>query len=355
MSVYSTLKMFHFPDKINSLDRNIDEVLAPVHIRLKPTNACNHSCSFCAYRRDDMQLGKDMDIKDSIPREKIIEMIEDFSEMGVKAVTFTGGGEPLVYKYIDEAALLLAEKKIKFSLLTNGAFLKGAYAEIFSKYATWVRVSIDGFDGESYAMSRNCSVKEFDKVLSNIKAFQELNGTCYLGVSYIINRESAPHVYEMTKQLKDLGVDSVKLSPCIMGNTAEESNAYHNDFFEQTKLLCEKAAKDFTDEKCDVYDSYHLMENKFEKKYDWCPMIQVKPVIGADQNVYSCQDKAYNLDSGLLGNLKNCRFKDFWLKGKETFLKINPAIECNHHCVVNEHNKMLLTYLDTNMDHKEFV
>ncbi len=354
MSVYSSLKILHFQDKIESLAVD-KETTAPIHIRVKPTNACNHSCGFCAYRRDDMQLGKDMQIQDFIPRDKMLEMIEDFSEMGVKAVTFTGGGEPLVYKYIDEAAALLAEKNIKFSLLTNGAKLQGTHAEIFSKHATWIRVSLDGYDGESYAASRGCSTKEFEKVLHNIEQFQKLNGQCYMGVSYIINKESASHVYEMTKRLKDLGVNSVKLSPCIMGDTAEDNNAYHSSFYSHTKELCQKAVDDFHDEQCDVFDSYHLMEGKFSKEYSWCPMMQVKPVIGADQNVYSCQDKAYNLESGLLGSIANQRFKDFWFDNKETFMKINPAKECNHHCVVNEHNKMLLSYLDTDEGHKEFV
>jgi len=45
-----------------------------------------------------MQLGEDMDQKDQIPEDKMMEIVEDLVNMGVKAVTFSGGGEPFLYK-----------------------------------------------------------------------------------------------------------------------------------------------------------------------------------------------------------------------------------------------------------------
>ena len=78
------------------------EVRAPVHIRIKPTNVCNHDCYFCAYRSQDMSLGEDMDKRDRIPREKMLEIADDLVAMGVEAVTFSGGGEPLIYPHLVE-------------------------------------------------------------------------------------------------------------------------------------------------------------------------------------------------------------------------------------------------------------
>ncbi|MBD3866468.1 radical SAM protein, partial [Campylobacter fetus] len=36
--IYSKYKMFHYPKKIDSL--NTDEILPPLQVRIKPTNAC---------------------------------------------------------------------------------------------------------------------------------------------------------------------------------------------------------------------------------------------------------------------------------------------------------------------------
>jgi len=68
--LYSKLKMFHFPEKLASLPYDVPEILPPLHIRLKPTNICNHNCWYCAYRRENIQLGKDMVIREQIPEEK---------------------------------------------------------------------------------------------------------------------------------------------------------------------------------------------------------------------------------------------------------------------------------------------
>ena len=70
----------------------------PIHVRNKPINVCNHHYWYCAYKAEDMQLDEDMDQKDQIPEDKMMEIVEDLVNMVVKAVTFSGGGEPFLYK-----------------------------------------------------------------------------------------------------------------------------------------------------------------------------------------------------------------------------------------------------------------
>ena len=98
--LYTNLKIFHFKEKLDTIPQSTDEIAPPVHIRMKPTNVCGHNCGYCAYRSDDLQLGKYMVQKDYIPREKMMEVIDDIVEMGVKAVTFSGGGDPFYYPYL---------------------------------------------------------------------------------------------------------------------------------------------------------------------------------------------------------------------------------------------------------------
>ncbi len=144
--LYTKTKVFHFKDKLDSLPKENPAILAPIHIRIKPTNVCNHNCHYCAYRVDNLQLGKDMVTRDFIPREKMLEIIDDLVEMKVRAVTFSGGGEPFCYPYLLEAVKNLARGGIKFASLTNGALLTGEIANFFAKNATWLRISIDGWD-----------------------------------------------------------------------------------------------------------------------------------------------------------------------------------------------------------------
>ena len=93
-SLYTPFKIFHYQEKLDSLLREINTTLPPLHIRIKPTNVCNHNCWYCAYRASDLQLGQDMNVCDAIPEVKMLEIVDDIVGMGVQAVTFSGGGEP---------------------------------------------------------------------------------------------------------------------------------------------------------------------------------------------------------------------------------------------------------------------
>ena len=352
-NLYTQLKIFHFNEKLNSLPQSKDKILSPIHVRIKPTNACNHNCKYCAYRVEDLQLGQDMVIRDYIPKEKMLEIVDDLVEMGVKAVTFSGGGEPFVYPYLLETVKKLSETNIKFSSLTNGAMLKGEVAEIFARHGTWIRVSMDGWDDESYLDYRGVGGREFSKIMKNIEDFQKLGGKCFLGVSIIVDKKNSSHIYELVKKLKVIGVRTVKISPCIISNSGKENNEYHQTIFETVRNQISEA-KTIQDEKFEIFDAYHTQLESFEKNYHWCPYLQILPIIGADSKIYSCQDKAYTAE-GMIGSIEHQRFKDFWFSDKNKFFKVKPCIMCNHHCVADNKNKMIFEYLNTDKEHLEFV
>ncbi len=349
------MKIFHFKDKIDSLPESVNKIMPPIHIRIKPTNVCNHNCSYCAYRVSKLQLGKDMVLRDQIPREKMMEILDGMADMGVRSVTFSGGGEPFCYPYLLETIKKLSQTSVKFAALTNGAKLQGELAELFAHNGTWLRISIDGWDDESYAEYRSVAYGEFSKIMRNIKDFKRYGGKCYLGVCIIVDNKNAPHVYDLMKKLKTSGVDNVKVAPCIISNSGRENNEYHKLIFERVKEQIGRALSELADERFEVFDSYHGQLESFEKRYSWCPYLQILPIIGADLNIYSCQDKAYNLEEGLIGSIKNQRFRDFWFADKNKFFKIAPSIHCNHHCVANAKNTLILDYLNTDKEHLEFV
>lgn len=353
--LYTKMKVFHFKEKLDSLPLEIEKVLPPLHIRIKPTNICGHNCWYCAYRADNLQLGQDMVRTNYIPKDKMMEIIEDIIDMQVKAVTFSGGGDPFTYPYLLDAVRKLSDTSVKFAALTNASKLDGEAAKVFAHNAIWLRVSIDGWDSRSYAEYRRVPEDEFKKVMNNIENFSKLDGGCHLGVSIIVDRKNASHIYDLARMLKNVGVNSVKIAPCIVSNDGKDNNKYHKPIFSTVKDEVRKAFEELADDNFEVFDSYHGQLDSFKKDYAWCPFLQILPVIGADMNVYPCQDKAYNLKEGCIGSIKYMRFKDFWYSDKSVFFKINPSLVCNHHCVANEKNRLIFEYLKTNKGHLEFV
>lgn len=353
MSVYSSLKIFHFPEKLNSLPRE-QAITAPVHIRWKPTNRCNHRCRYCAYRDDALQLGQDMSELDVTPREKALEIARDIVAMGVRAVTFSGGGEPLAFPHLLEVGQVLHDGGVKLATLTNGALLAGELAAFFARNAVWVRVSMDGWDDASYSRYRGIKDGEYSRIMRNIEKFSALGGDCVLGVSLIVDAENAVHVPESLRRLKEAGVSSVKVSACVVSNDAAENNAYHAPHFALVRDHIARAKNELEDAGFEIVDAWHTLDDRFNKGYDWCPFSQVLAVIGADLGVYPCQDKAYNKDA-LLGSLDGQSFRQFWETGKQRFFMIQPCRDCVHHCVANDKNKMILDYLQQSDGHGDFV
>ncbi len=354
-NLYTKMKIFHFKEKVDSLPLRVPAILPPIHIRIKPTNVCGHNCRYCAYRKDNLQLGKDMVARDFIPREKMLEIADDIVAMGVKAVTFSGGGDPFCYPFLLDTVKRLDEGDVKFAALTNGSRLNGELAEFFADRARWIRISMDGWNAASYSEYRGVGADEFAKVTGNIRDFKKIGSKCYMGVSIIADKINAAHIHELIKMLHGIGVDSVKVSPCIVSDSGVENNEYHAPVAEMIKTGIASAKREFQSDAFEIFDSYHKQLEAFNKSYTWCPYQQILPVIGADLNVYPCQDKAYNLESGLLGSLKHQRFKDFWFSDKNVFFKINPSRDCNHHCISHERNKLILEYLDADTGHLEFV
>ncbi|MCP4764548.1 MAG: radical SAM protein [archaeon] len=354
-SLYTNMKIFHYKEKIDSLPESVDTILPPIHIRIKPTNVCNHNCRYCAYRAQNLQLGKDMRFKDAIPKEKMLDIVDELDELGVQAVTFSGGGEPFCYPHLLETIKKFSKTKIKFAALTNGSRLNGDVAELFAHYGTWLRVSIDGWDDKSYSNYRGVGEGAFTEVMQNMENFKNLKGNCYLGVSIIVDRINANQLYYLIGLMKNAGVDSVKVSPCIISNDSRENNKYHQSIYKSVKAEIEKAVADLTGTGFEIYDSYHELNNKFHKSYSWCPYLQILPIIGADLNIYSCQDKAYNLKEGLLGTMQKKSFKNFWFSEKKQFFSIDPSKHCNHHCIANNKNELLLEYLNRDHAHGSFV
>ena len=357
-NVYSNSKMFHYHDKLDDIQAG--RLSAPIHVRLKPTNSCTHRCYYCCYRNDELYLSERMNERDKIGREKMQEIISDLGQMGVKAVTLTGGGEPLCYRYIVETIQGLLDAGIKVAMLTHGGLLKGEVAELLARRAVWVRISMDAADRETYAKNRGVALEEFDRVCENIRNFADVEGRkCVLGLNLIVTKDNSADVLDFFRMAKELGADHVKASGAVVSTKRRENAEYIKPFYQSVKDQIAEGIRTFGDDSFAIIDKFHLpdsTEEGFERQYKWCPFAQYLTVIAADENVYTCQDKAYT-SSGLLGSIKNKSFAKLWFSDelKQKLLTLNPGKECRHHCVAHGKNVMLLDYFEADQEHLDFV
>lgn len=329
---YSNNKIVWFNEKLISLRDNY--VTAPIYVRIKPINQCQHKCFFCVYNGDYSGMHENMSKKDMLSKDKIFEILDDFKEIGVKAITYSGGGEPLLYPHIIDTFKKTKDNGIDLSIITNGQLLKGEKLKQLIN-AKWVRISMDYHNEKEFSKSRLVSKKMFFQIINNIRDFSTQKNNCELTVNYIVTKLNCETIIQAIDFIKGLGVNNIRLSPLW----TQDFMAYHKDIKQKVIADIDYARKQYETEDFKIFDSYNISKEQLNRTYNKCYVMQTIPVIGADGNVYTCHNKAYD-DDGLIGNINDKSFKDLWFS-KEThdfFNKFDPSIKCSHQCANDSKN-----------------
>jgi len=131
-----------FPAKLlGYVERFRKRGLSPVHLSLSLTNECQLRCLYCSQSDRDRDLKLDYDY--------LIDVLQVLRGKGLDAVTFTGGGEPLLYPRFPDVVEVCANLGLKMGLTTNGIALCDVrpLSETLARL-DWVRISFDRYRKE---------------------------------------------------------------------------------------------------------------------------------------------------------------------------------------------------------------
>lgn len=359
---YSSLKIFYHMDALEKLHESMSgsgkKMPSPIYIRLKPTNRCNHHCSYCSYGGGDTSFKtanrNQVSRGDMIPWPKLQEIIHDMEEMGVKALTFSGGGEPLTYPHIVEAAQMVRRAGIDLALITNGSLLCDAAAEEFYQ-AKWVRVSFDSPVPSVYSKLRGVHEQEFHKVLSNIKSFAfHKNTNCTLGINFVVSHQNAAYIYDAVALLANCGVNNIKFSG-VLSNSA----GYHDAIKETVCDQIQRAKQDYESDSLTIINDYqrNIEDNQFKTlPFHKCYICRLMTSICADSKVYYCFMRAYD-SRAEIGDLTNQSFLSLWNSKitQQKLFNLDPSIDCKNQCVYDNRNLVIDDYFNIDMNHVNFI
>lgn len=339
---YNDFKIVWFPEKLNSFLEN--KITGPIYVRIKPTNKCCHNCWFCVYNPKFSDMHHNIKNRDELPKNSLFDLIRNLHEIDVKAITFSGGGEPLCHPAISEAMLMVLNNKMALSIITNGQFLYGDRASILCR-AHWVRISVDYFDEKSFKISRGCSTDMFDKLLKNISNFAALSSkSSDLGINFIINKDNVNHLEKAFYLFESLGIDNIRFSPMWTTDLIE----YHSN-------ISETAIKTIADlrknSKIEVYDSYsNVFSSVGKRTYHKCFFSQMVPVVAADGYLYTCHNMSYENNGRISSkNIKTSSFKDIWFseETKTFFNTFDPIVNCLGQCSNDKKNINIYSMLNS--------
>jgi len=364
---YSPFKVVHHMDMIDQL-RDGEQPI-PSQVQLVISDVCNHDCSFCAYRMSGYTSNQNFGILDEqsqqiennpnrkIPYEKCIEILEDCKEMGVKAIQFTGGGEPTTHPDHPKIFQKVIDLGMDLALITNGAILKPDVIDTLV-HAKWVRVSVDAGTPEMYSHIRSIKKERFNDTLKNISRLvnakaKSADTDLLVGVGYVVDQNNFGEIYKLAKIVSEMGVDNMRIGAIFTPEGFEYHRAHHSTVVEQIQRIKE----DFQSDAFTIFDAFNDRIDDLVHEspdYDNCGYMHFDTYIGGDLKVYSCCNNAYSTH-GEMGSINNQSFKEFW-NSDEKKLVYNSlkASDCER-CMFNAKNKFINYLLTEDPVHVNFV
>lgn len=308
----------------------------PVHVEISPTNNCNMSCEWCisSYLRS----------KESIGLGILSTFMEEFHEMGGKAIGWSGGGEPTCYPHLEEAIEIAADIGLEQGIFTNGLFPK-RLVKVIGENMTWVRLALDTTDKKSFCEKKGVNEKALCKILTNMLELSEYP------TRLITNTElaawNADHMIDFIKTSKRFGADIAQIRPVLPRPYMDEKIDTEFYISQLTKL---RAYEQICDNEFQVFISWDKFNDfiggaPYGRTYDKCQYHHFFCVLNANGDLGVCMYRLNN-PNFIFGNVCTKTVKEIWEsdKRKEVIRYCNEEIDfkkCQICCKGAELNKML--------------
>lgn len=182
----------------------------PKNMMIELSNACNHSCIFCANQHMQRKISKiDPSLMETI--------MGDAASLGVKEIGFYTTGDPLSHRDLEKFTSSAKAKGFQYAYIsTNGAGGGSArFKAIIDAGMDSIKFSINAGTRESYKMIHGHD--HWDRVIENLKFVSEYRKTLSrklsLFATYVVTKQTE-HEQNQFRDLISPLVDEIVFSPC---------------------------------------------------------------------------------------------------------------------------------------------
>lgn len=334
---FNSLKVLCWRDKIEEILEG--KIPTPVSVELDPSNLCTQSCEWCMFKDFKAQHMV------SLSKEVMFSLIKDLGEMEVKAITFTGGGEPLINPSTPEAMHLAHSLGIQVGLVTNGDLLeKNNIRDVVVETCRYVRLSIDAGRDETYYKLKH--PKYSDQLSRNLKSIRLIADSGFkgdIGTAFLIHPKTYNELPIIIERLEDMGVSYLQVRPCLGVKLTSEMINY-----------CRDAVEDYRG-KLNIYPNFKRFDEiQFGMMFEKCRATPLLGIVGADAKIYLCCQFRGNRKY-VIGDLTKATFKRQW--GKKRHLRVLGRInlaKCPP-CRYSMFNKLIEEVFLHDKMHRNFI
>jgi radical SAM protein with 4Fe4S-binding SPASM domain len=323
------LKLLFHTERINHWLEG--ENVYPVLVEFDLSNACNHKCNFCNFSHTHNLI--------TLDKQKVIDTVREFMASGVKAINWTGGGEPLTNKHFCDIARFTVRHGIQQGIFTNGSLMDDGIMKTLVTTQQWIRFSIDAGTRETYLKIKG--VDDFDKVIGRVNemvAWRNEEGLAgEIGIGFVITPDNYKEIETFSELIKETGVDYGQYKPSV-------NNCSLNNLEWWTKEVKPRLEKVFNNNHKAVINLYKfndIVESNLDLEYDTCYGHHFCPCIGADGEVYLCNQFRGDIRYSF-GSIYKNTFRQIWNSNRrKQVIKNLDITKCPNLCKNNEINKIL--------------
>lgn len=250
---------------------------------------------------------------------------------GVRSIVWSGGGEPTTHPKWREIVQWAADLGYEQGMYTMAGLLSESDARHLTKCLTWVVVSLDAADAETYGREKGVPAQRFDAAVRGARWLAE-QADAVVGISFLLHAGNWTRAAEMLQLGTNIGADyvtfrpTIQTSPDVPGECGED-RAWITDAEELLEALADE-------------ENVEIDPDRFYAYRDWrghgygeCLGIRLATTVTPDGRVWICPNRR-GFAGSCLGDLKTESFQSIWSRHPGKFMVDGRCrVMCRMHAV----------------------
>jgi MoaA/NifB/PqqE/SkfB family radical SAM enzyme len=326
-------KLFAHMDRLTVLQAGGMPV--PVNVEIDLSNRCSLGCEWChfayTHTRGPLKGKRAKPVGavaggDLMDTELAFDIVDQLIDAGVCSITWTGGGEPTLHPDFDDIVEHGAGR-IAQGIYTHGGHIDDNRAALLKEHFTFVYVSLDAADAESY--KRDKGVDRFGKVCENIGRLVAADGDAAVGVGYLVTPGNWRKVWAAASLAHDLAVDYIQFRPTIMYDQANPDGLAEDTVWIDRVLEDLSQLSHFGHVIVDL-DRFRLYKNWHGHDYHTCFWSGLQTVVTPNGKMWTCVNKREH-PGAEIGDLSQERFAVAWSRNRLAQVAADCRVMCRGH------------------------
>ncbi len=343
---HNPLKVFHHADRVEELFRTGDT--RPVHMTIGLTNYCNHKCPWCYinwHQAGPLSMrsgGGNPEQKAINAPDRLIEAVAEAKELGLKAVTIVGDGEPTLHPRFIEMLEKLAALDLDIGIFTNLSTPRLEVLDAMREHCFFIRCSIDAADAETHKVTHGAD--DWDRIVRNFRGLAHFSDHPVLGVQFVVNQWNWRAIVNAAHFWHGQGADYIAYKPAYKHELNKAHDANEAPLVLVQQLL--RTAEKFETDNFKVYTKEPQFsevlghEHNDGRYYQKCQATPLSPYLDEDGQVHLCGNMKGHTPS--IGNVYEKSFAEIWNgEAKKRWLASIDLHKCPAGCKLDPLNKVL--------------